>query len=296
MMYPHTILINKLIRPAISTGVLALVFMGFSCMQQTKPAKSPDGYNLTAPAKYALPVSLTEISGLAFYKGDPKVIYAHEDETGKLFYFGWGDKDVKHVKFGNHGDYEDIAICKEQVIILRSDGVLFIFPFSEARAGNITHVSTQADILPKGEYESLYADEKTGLVYILTKNSKADKKQKQTNGFIFSLSAKGTVTKTGEFSIPVDDIANLTDDKKRIKFAPSALAKNTRTNEWYIVSSVNKLLVVTDANWKVKQTYPLAPSLFPQPEGIAFDKQNNLYISNEGGLGSGTILKFVYKK
>ncbi|MEI9955485.1 MAG: SdiA-regulated domain-containing protein [Ferruginibacter sp.] len=65
------------------------------------------------------------------------------------------------------------------------------------------------------------------------------------------------------------------------------------TNEWYILSSVNKLLVITDNNWKVQKTYPLDASLFNQPEGIAFDKQGNLYISNEGGdSGKGTILKF----
>ncbi|RYZ91706.1 MAG: SdiA-regulated family protein, partial [Sphingobacteriaceae bacterium] len=99
------------------------------------------------------------------------------------------------------------------------------------------------------------------------------------------------IQQAGSFSVTVTDT-----EKKKTKFAPSALAKNPRTGEWYIVSSVNKLLVVADANWKVKQTYPLSVSIFPQPEGIAFDKSNNLYISNEGNLGNGNILKFVYKK
>lgn len=82
-----------------------------------------------------------------------------------------------------------------------------------------------------------------------------------------------------------------------MQFRPSALAKNPKTNEWYILSSTNKLLVVADANWKVKTVYPLDLSLFLQPEGIAFDNQNNLYISNEGDKTSkGTVLKFNYKK
>ncbi|RZK63080.1 MAG: SdiA-regulated family protein, partial [Pedobacter sp.] len=36
---------------------------------------------------------------------------------------------------------------------------------------------------------------------------------------------------------------------------------------------------------------------FNQPEGIAFDRDNNLYISNEGGdLSAGNILMFKLKK
>ena len=64
-------------------AVLAWVFTGFSCMQP-KAAKSLQGYDLAAPVKYKLPLSLTEISGLTFYKGDPKTVYANQDEDGKL--------------------------------------------------------------------------------------------------------------------------------------------------------------------------------------------------------------------
>ena len=52
-----------------------------------------------------------------------------------------------------------------------------------------------------------------------------------------------------------------------------------------------------DAQWIVKKVYPLKPTLFPQPEGIAFDKDNNLYISNERvAVDAATVLKFLYKK
>ncbi|RYD92430.1 MAG: SdiA-regulated family protein [Sphingobacteriales bacterium] len=294
----HKAFLQRTAGRLVFVAVLALVFTAFSCMQQKAGAvKSPQGYNLDAPVKYVLPLSLTEISGHTFYKGDPKTIYAQQDEDGKLFYFGFGDKDVKHVKFAGHGDYEDIAICKEQVIILRSDGTLIVFPFSSVRTNQAAaQAKTYDAILPKGEYEGMYGDEKTGLLYILCKTCKGDKKEKATNGYIFSLAANGVIKESGNFSIGTTAIEDLT-GKKKLKFAPSALAKNPRTNEWYILSSVNKLLVVADANWNVKQAYPLKASLFPQPEGIAFDKYNNLYISNEGSnLAGGNILKFTYKK
>jgi hypothetical protein len=55
------------------------------------------------------------------------------------------------------------------------------------------------------------------------------------------------------------------------------------------------MLVVADGNWVIKAVYNLNPAIYIQPEGIAFDKQNNLYISNEGGdIHAGNILKITY--
>ena len=101
----------------------------------------------------------------------------------------------------------------------------------------------------------------------------------------------GKINQNGTFSVDVENIESLTGDKK-IKFRSSALAYNHRTNEWYIISSINKLLVITDSNWKVTAAYKLNPAIYIQPEGMAFDKNGNLYISNEGGdLHSGNVLK-----
>ena len=54
--------------------------------------------------------------------------------------------------------------------------------------------------------------------------------------------------------------------------------------------------MITDANFKIKSTQALKGGAFNQPEGIAFDRDNNLYISNEGGsLSAGNILMFKVK-
>ena len=56
------------------------------------------------------------------------------------------------------------------------------------------------------------------------------------------------------------------------------------------------MLVITDEKWKVKAVYPLNPSIFPQPEGIAFDLRHNLYISNERSqTPAATILAFDFQ-
>ena len=80
-----------------------------------------------------------------------------------------------------------------------------------------------------------------------------------------------------------------------IKFHPSCVARHPLTREWYIISSVNKVLIVLDERWKVKGMYALDPELFKQPEGLAFDRRGNMYISNEGGKGNANVLLFPYK-
>jgi len=288
-----------------TTTAFIIAFTGSSCVNgkhdesksaetaQVEQVKLP--YNLDNPVKYNLPQSLFEVSGIVFNNGNADQVYAIQDEDGDLFHLGLEDKDAKFSKFGAGGDYEDLTIIKNQVIVLKSNGELHIFPLSEVGKPEVANVTKTKNLVPKAEYEGLASDEKTGTVYILTKESKADAKSKSTNIYAFQFAEDGSLKASGEFSLSHKEIADLSGDKK-VKFRPSALAKNPATQEWYILSSVNKMLLVTDANFKIKATYPLKTEYFNQPEGIAFDKDNNLYISNEGGtLSAGNILLFKHQ-
>lgn len=262
----------------------------------TVSVKTDFNYDLKNPVKYNMPQNLFEISGIVFHNGDAKEVFAIQDEEGDLFHLGLSDKEAKFTKFGPKGDYEDLAIYKNLIIVLKSNGELHTFPISEINKPEVPNVTKTKDIVPKAEYEGLFADEKAGMLYILTKENKAQIKNKETIIYSFKIADDGTLTKSDEFSLSFKDIAAVSGNSK-VKFRPSALAKNPATGEWYILSSINKMILITDANFKVKSSQPLDGDLFNQPEGIAFDKDNNLYISNEGGtLAAGNILMFKYKK
>src|SRR6266700_4983498 len=109
----------------------SMLLIQASCNSQKIYYKSPAGYNFNEPVKYNMPDVLHEISGIAFNKGNGDTIYAEQDEEGRLFHFKPGDKKMIISKFGKHGDYEDVSICDDYVIMLRSDGVLFTFPLRE---------------------------------------------------------------------------------------------------------------------------------------------------------------------
>jgi uncharacterized protein YjiK len=279
------------LKPVSLCFILITCLLFIKCTGQQK-IRSPKGYDLNKPVKYNMPDNLTEISGIAFNKGNPDTIFAEQDEEGELFYFKPGSKNIKRIKFGKSGDYEDVAISNNQVIMLRSDGVLFTFPLGVKNA-EITDTKEWNNLLPQGEYEGLYADESDRSVYVLCKHCSIEKSSKICTVFNLKLSDDGSLKSIGQNTIDVKKIEELT-GKKKIAFHPSALSKNPQTNEWYILSSVNKLLIIADTNWNVKEVFPLNPGLFGQPEGIAFDKENNLYISNEGDkLRPGNILKFI---
>lgn len=299
-------------RTFIASGFLvATAFLGLSCVNGTRDDKTADHtetiatgeaqkaglpYDLSKPAKYNMPQNLFEISGIVFHNGDPKEVFAIQDEDGDLFHLGLTDKMAKFTRFGGKGDYEDLTIIKNFVIVLKSNGELHTFPIAGINAPAVANVVKTKDLVPKAEYEGLAADEKAGMIYILTKDSKPDSKAKSSSIYGFKVAANGTLTAAGQFGLSHKEIEKMSGAAKS-RFRPSALAKNTVTNEWYVVSSINKLLVITDTNFKVKATYPLKGDFFNQPEGIAFDKNNNLYISNEGGtLAAGNILMFKLKK
>ena len=190
----------------------------------------------------------------------------------------------------------DHLILNETVFILKSNGTFYEFPLSDATKDELKDVKEWKKILPMGEYESLYANDQTNQLYVLCKNSKEDKRAEIMSGFIFTYDpTTHQLISSGKFSM---DLSKLIENETilRTGLKASALTRDPHTGEWYILSAVNKLLVVATPDWKVKSIHRLNSSIFNQPEGLAFDEDMNLYISNEGDeLTSGNILKFKIK-
>jgi hypothetical protein len=275
----------------LSINIFTAVLVLAACKASGQKEQSPKNYNLSTPSKFLMPESLFEISGIAFYKYNPDTVYAIQDEEGKFFRLAWGVKKQDHSKFGKKGDYEDVTIVNDKVIVLKSNGSLYGFPFADRFAEDIDSTQEWKKILPEGEYEGMFGDDSTDNIYIICKNCAGDDKKQAVTGYIYHMG--DSLTPAGNFSIDVNQIKALTGKVKR-GFRPSALAKNPVNGYWYIISAVNKLLVVTDSNWQVIESVELNGNRFNQPEGIAFDKNGNMYISNEGDdLTQGNILKFI---
>lgn len=278
--------------PAFILLFLMTGLVMIACSNQGRKYTSPAGYNLDAPQKIIMPESLLEISGISFNKGNSDTLYAQQDEQGRLFYLKPGDQRAAHMHFARGGDYEDVTIWRDTAIMLRSDGTLFTFPLHPAATDVTDQTIEYKKPAPKGEYEGLYADEAENRLYLLCKKCEQDKDF--AGGYTFTLDASG-ITPLSSFRIDTAPMAKAAGGKK-FRFHPSALTRNRWTGQWFILSSSNRMLVVTNKDFQVQEVHLLNPAVYHQPEGIAFDARRNLYISNEGDdVKNGNVLRINYK-
>lgn len=271
-----------------ATGIVLLLML-ISCSKGKNKFSSPQGYDLSRPEKFIMGDNLLEISGISFNKGNPDTVYAIQDEDGKVFTMSWGTKKAQQFKFAKKNDYEDIAVMNEHIYVLRSDGVIFSFPKNAGEKAAVL-VKEWKNILPESEYEGMYADEATGRLYILCKKCKSDDNKKNVSGYI--VDTRDSLSASYNFMIDITQV-NASGKRMNAGFRPSAISKDPVTQQWFILSGSNKLLVIADSSWKIMETYRLDGNIFNQAEGIAFDKNGNLYISNEGEEDrNGNILLF----
>jgi uncharacterized protein YjiK len=283
-----------LIKNLLSPAIALLILLGCqSCeSQKSKTLATPSQYDLNNPVEFKLPVGLSEISGMAYYPKDSSV-FAVIDEDGILFkiYLN-GSGIIKKWKFDKKHDFEDIVMHDSTFYVLISNGDIKSLKFLGDSI--ITNKSDLGGNSKKtNEFETLYFDDSSGLV-LLCKACEDDKKKTVTAwGYSFadSLSYNPNL-----FTIEVKQIAQKIKEDK-LHFKPSAAAINPKTNELYIISSVNKLLVIAERNGNIKEVYPLDPVIYKQPEGITFTPSGDLLISNEAAeSGNANILIFKQKK
>ena len=267
-------------------SVICVLMLLISCVaNDAKHYESPAGYDFTHPEKIILKDHLLEISGITFSPGVNNSLLAVNDEEGKIFRVPLSKEKVESFKFSPGADFEDISTNGLLTFVLQSNGTLYSYD-------NRTKESRKwGKVLPPGDYESLFADSAKNNLYVLCKRCK-QAEENSILGYALTLQDDSTSIEYAPLSIKGDSLIKLPKN-----FMASGLTKNMNTNEWYIISSANKLLLITDDTWKAKQLYRLSPTIFRQPEGIAFDEDSNLYISNEGDeTRSGNILKFKWIK
>jgi len=269
-------------------------FKGSSSSKQADLPIASFPYSLEADSVFTMPKALKEISGVSFDPVRSRTAYVIQDEEAVLYTYDFSRRKVVATSaFGEPGDYEDIATDGKFFYVLKSDGTLYTFPFSpferKVKAREIK------DLVPKGEYESIAIDPLNGLLYILCKSCKIDKQLSTLTGYVLKASDGGNVETVDRFSIEMIRVKAL-DARIKKSIRPSAMAKRVSTDEWYILSSIDKIILLTDANFKPRKILRFSRSDFEQPEGIAFDKNENLYISSEAGkTKAGKIYQFNKK-
>lgn len=266
----------------------------FPFYKDTSKSLAPSGtvhYNFNSPDdRMTLGKHLHEISGMSFISGTDNML-AENDEKGDIYTVDFKNRNdyAGKTKFGGKEDYEDIVYTDSAIYMLVSTGTIVKVNTRDSSMATTSYVLDGE----KNEFESMYLDTKSQSLILLCKDCRHEKDEVR-NAYQFNLTTSIFNTQP-VYSIQLSAIRDMLKDPKA-EFKPSAAGINPVDGKLYVVASVGKLLLVADRNGKPEQVYQLDPVLFNQPEGLAFSPNGDLYISNEGGEGVATILKFTYRK
>jgi uncharacterized protein YjiK len=264
-------------------------------------------YDLSAPDKvYVLPPALYEISGMT--ETDASTIACIQDEHGIIFFYDLNKKQVvKQFVFGAEGDYEDIARVEKTLWVMRSDEFLIeIKDFSSASFKSASYLTG----IPGRDIEGLCYDRKNNRLLIVPKEISDDNPENKDKRFIygFDLGSKKLIKGAAlrldikmierfalENKIKVPVKGKKGEEKKPdIKLKISAISIHPISGRLYVLSGTERLLLVFDMNGNIEYLERLDKDLFPQPEGITFMKNGDMFISNEGRHAEATLIRFNY--
>lgn len=270
-----------------------------ACAGQAEPSARPvealasdvPPYDFSRPAAvFELGKKLTEISGLTVL--DEGHLGAVQDEDGRFYVLNLltGERE-RDAKFASDGDFEGLARVGERLYILRSDGELY--EIEDWRAEDIDDEKYDLD-LPKGcDAEGLAYDEDAARLLIACKEKAGKDRDGHRAIFAFDLVHRALV-ETPAFLLDLSALGEELSDPK--KFKPSGLAVHPVTRQIYVLSSVEKALVVLERNGVVAVVWPLPEDSLEQPEGIAFLPGGDLFIASEGDKRNPVLLRFTFRR
>lgn len=227
-----------------------------------------------------LPKKLKEVSGIAF-SADGR-LFAHDDERAVIYQINPQNGNViKAFYFGmlvKRGDFEDIAIVGNDFYMVTANGI--IYRFEDGDDGQQvdytpfpTHLSTGNDV------EGLCYDPQTNSLLLALKGNPGNGFGKDKKAiYSFSLKTK-ELDKNPRFIL---DKKALKKYSKENDFAPSGIARNPETGNFFVIASKGNIIVELNKQGFVVSVSQLDGRAHYQPEGISFLDEKTLYISDEG--------------
>lgn len=244
-------------------------------------------YDLENPETYELDEELLEISGISAMS-DGSALMAINDEAGKLYKLDLRGKIESAKSFGKGADYEDVAVYDSTVFVMKSNGDLY--HIEDPNADCLIADLYIANLGNGVEFESLAADPGRGHLLLLVKDGEGSKDKVPVYGFDPS---RGEFIRDHVLLVDPTEVAG--EAIKGRKLRASAMAIHPITGEIYVISSVNRMLLVCDAEGKAVSFWKLAKQEFPQPEGICFLPNGDMFISSEGLSKPARLFRFAYK-
>jgi len=239
-----------------------------------------------------------------------------DDEKGAIFFYDLkNNKVVSTVHFAPKGDWEDLVVGNDTAFALKSDGTLVEITSLKDNGKEVVKQTFRTGLSKDNDTEGLCYDRKNSRLLIACKNkpglkNSSEKYKGKKAIYAFDLNTKRLLD-TPVFLIDEAKVEShiFAMQKNLIRkfmkvfqieakntFQPAGIAIHPLTDDIYVISASGNILVVLNQKGDILKSVKLPSSIFIQPEGITFDPSGNLFVSNEGKAGKGTVLKFLYNK
>ena len=267
-------------------------------------------YNLKEPDQtFKMPKDLEEISGLGISE-DGDALVAVQDEDGRLFFINrYSGQVFMEAEFWKDGDYEGVEMVGGTAYVVKSSGTLYEVKKPGTPEQEVEKYNFFLD--EDNDVEGLAYDRANNRLLLACKAKAGQEKTfKHKKGiYAFDLTTK-TLGEAPVYFVSLDSVNSYLAKDPAIRklekvveffseedfdFSPSAIAIHPITGNIFLTSSVGKLLLVLSPNGQIMHIEKLSKKIHPQPEGLCFDTDGNLYVSNEGKGDDGLIYRFNYK-
>ncbi|MFK7775993.1 MAG: SdiA-regulated domain-containing protein [Saprospiraceae bacterium] len=294
-----------------------LVFFFMNCKTQLIHAQYPNAlpYSINEPqGMLELPLVLKEISGLTL-SPNGEHLCAINDEEGIIYFINKSTGKIdRETKFHGQGDYEGIETVGDKIFVIKSTGT--VYEVSDLEKEEVKSKKSKYILKKPNDSEGLALDEKNNRLLVACKSASCFHENCvihtcKTRRAIYSLNLETDMFDTEPtFEVDLTELQTflkknksadeldifkkfITLENDYIPFHPSALAIQPMSGDIYILSSKGKTMMILNPEGKIIAFEKLDKKIHTQPEGIVFDKDGTLYISNEGKKGgNGTISIF----
>lgn len=288
-------------------NIICVLFLTLISFRAVAQEKIP--YDLDHPsASYTMPSELSEISGIHYTANNG--FASIQDEEGKIFFFDPKvNKITQTIRFDKDKDYEDIEIVGEDVYILESDGDIRLVP--NFMGNNPKAIVYETSLSRANDTEGMCYHQPSHSLLIACKGDASLDPERPMKAYravyrfdlktmklfaspvmLININDLMDYSSLNAFARLSYKLAAMMDQNGDIRFQPSAIAIHPQSKNIYILSFTSTILAVYAESGALLYVKNLNKKLFAQPEGMCFDPQGNLYISNEANGGKADILKF----
>jgi uncharacterized protein YjiK len=261
-------------------------------------------YKINQPDKtFEMPLVLKEISGLSL--AEDGNLLTLNDEVGKIFKLNKADGKIMsdYLFKPDGGDFEGVEMVGNIVYASTSKGSIYaISNYMDSTKRKVEKFTNEG--LRGSDVEGLGYDATKKCLLLTCKGSRGNPMERDLWAFDV---AKKTYSEQAVFTISLakmqawltshqadnEDFKDiLTPKDNEFHFGASAFAVHPISGNFYFLASPGKQLVVTNHKGEIQHILKLDKKIHAQPEGLVFDKDGTMYISNEGKKENGKVYVF----